>query len=505
MNNQDDLLELIQALTRSEKRYLSTRAKRRGDEDSNYLRLFNAFNEMKEYDEEKLKKKFKGEKLLKNLSKEKKYLFDVILKTMRAYRHEKSVNAQIKERLMDATFLLEKGLYSQSLKCLSNAKKLAYTYEHYLAILEIILKERSVFTARRKKADYAQLGELWKEKEKVMAILGNQYTFEQIFDEVLILALKDYKLVNEKSREYLEALMKNPVLVDKELPHSFVSQYRYHQIYALYNQYLGDYKAAQSYYKKVLDCWQEHTHFCSEYINHYTAHLSNFISSCYLLEDFEPVHAIIETLKGIPAKNHQAEGILFQHIMHNEQFLYMNLGQMDSAIEMVPVIDAGLKKYQDVLEGTRVHSFMSNIATVYFLAENFKESMVWSNRLIKLGHLESRLDLQRAVRILKLVALFELGEVDEFENFYRAINRYFNKLATKRELDILTLKYLKQLYKATPSEQSNVLDAFQIELERLESNPATQGDVGLDEMQLWVKSKIRKRPIVELIKEERKK
>ena len=100
--------------------------------------------------------------------------------------------------------------------------------------------------------------------------------------------------------------------------------------------------------------------------------------------------------------------------------------------------------------------------------------------------------------------MYELNELEDLENFLRATNRYFNKLTTKREIDILSIKYIKQLYRSTPDEQTKVLNDFFLELERLENNPATQGDVGIDEMYFWVKSKLQKKSIVELIRSERK-
>mgnify|MGYP000291865209 CR=1 FL=1 len=43
----DELHQLIQSMSRTEKRYFKVQAKKSGDEKSNYVRLFNAINENK--------------------------------------------------------------------------------------------------------------------------------------------------------------------------------------------------------------------------------------------------------------------------------------------------------------------------------------------------------------------------------------------------------------------------------------------------------------------------
>ena len=70
MKGKDDLYRLIKAMSKSEKRYFSIDANKSGKEGAKYLKLFRAINDLEEWDDVKLKKKFKT-----NLSSDKKYLY----------------------------------------------------------------------------------------------------------------------------------------------------------------------------------------------------------------------------------------------------------------------------------------------------------------------------------------------------------------------------------------------------------------------------------------------
>jgi len=133
----EDLFELIQSLTPSEKRYFKVNSPH-GSERKNYMKIFEEINKYETYDEERLRKKFKGEKVLRNLAKEKQYLYKAILRSIRLFRLETSVDAQVRELILNAHFLQERGLYDQAKQHLTKAKELAKKYEKFPAILEIL-------------------------------------------------------------------------------------------------------------------------------------------------------------------------------------------------------------------------------------------------------------------------------------------------------------------------------------------------------------------------------
>ena len=120
MKSKEDLFQLVQAMSKAEKRYFTLDAQKSGRESARYLELFRDISDMEEYDEAKLRDRFG-----KNLPSDKSYLYDAILRSMRDYRSANSRSARIKEMILDARYLYERGLFGQSEGRLREAKAMA--------------------------------------------------------------------------------------------------------------------------------------------------------------------------------------------------------------------------------------------------------------------------------------------------------------------------------------------------------------------------------------------
>jgi len=102
MTGNDDLFQLIQSMSKSEKRYFKLDAQKSTSKGgkNKYVQLFDAINSMEVYDKVKLKNK----PFVKHLSVEKGELYRKILRSMRSFRSDKSTYAQIKEMILDANY-----------------------------------------------------------------------------------------------------------------------------------------------------------------------------------------------------------------------------------------------------------------------------------------------------------------------------------------------------------------------------------------------------------------
>ena len=110
----EDLYHLIHSLSKAEKRYCSVEIAKGGSKTERYLQLLNAINKMDQFDDEALKEK----SFVKSLPTDKIWLYDNLLKHLRNFRFEKSVQAQIHHSLEAAQILHEKNLETQALRLL---------------------------------------------------------------------------------------------------------------------------------------------------------------------------------------------------------------------------------------------------------------------------------------------------------------------------------------------------------------------------------------------------
>src|SRR5437588_191956 len=113
MNAGTELFDLIKSLDGGEKGYFKKHSfiNSKSNADVNYLLLFDAIEEQKEYNEKELRLKFKQQAFARQFPVAKIYLYNRILKALHSYHG--SVFEEIRNCLHHAEILYYKKLYGQ--------------------------------------------------------------------------------------------------------------------------------------------------------------------------------------------------------------------------------------------------------------------------------------------------------------------------------------------------------------------------------------------------------
>jgi hypothetical protein len=160
MRPTDNLYQLVKSLTGMEKRYFKLFAKRHvSGESTKYETLFDLYEAQPDdggYDEAKFKIALKAKGIGKNLPDEKKNLQEMIMKAMRAYHSETTIDHQLNDLLADEIFYKKKCLDDLRRKTIEKAKAMATKYDKYGAMLVLMDRE----TAMRIELEQDQLSDV---------------------------------------------------------------------------------------------------------------------------------------------------------------------------------------------------------------------------------------------------------------------------------------------------------------------------------------------------------
>ncbi|MBN8701709.1 MAG: hypothetical protein J0M08_01465 [Bacteroidetes bacterium] len=212
---EDDLFQLIKSLTIPErKQFYSFANKYDGDESSEktYMLLFEAIDKSKNYNESDLKKKFAD--TIKNFAFTKKYLFQLIIKTLKSLPLENDIDAELEDMIHTTKILRNKKLYHKCLKNLYKCKELAYAHEKYsflerILALEISLHIHSIGIYR---SNHIELTEEFQD-----VFNKNNFQREKSFIHQKLIALYSSDgLKNEKKKE-IDSLISRCVVLEAEL------------------------------------------------------------------------------------------------------------------------------------------------------------------------------------------------------------------------------------------------------------------------------------------------
>ncbi len=493
-----DLHALIHSMSRTEKRYFSVEAGKRDGKTSNYLRLYKVLSNMKHFDEDLLRKKLKGDKVLKHFAQERKYLNDSLLKMLRNYRSDKSAYAQTKERLLDIHYLIERGLYSQAERMLKRLKRHAYRYQDFPALLEIIDEEiriqRSMRGAGNKQAMEAFIGE----RDKVVDTIKQKQQLNKLFNRLYFESVANQHnriLKNEKIKKGL------PLILQPLDPTTEAGvQLLYLKSNAFYHQFYVDTKKAIPYFQQYLAWWDSNPHIKEEEFSQYIASLSNFFQILLTTHQFEQCKKILEFVSGLEPKSSFAEYLIFKNLTLYKFLYHINVGEFDAAIDLIPTIENGLQKYAFELKAT--FGMFANIAIMYFILENYQACIHWFNKFPKGTKSDTRIDIQRFMRLLNVLAHYE-SDSDQLEVSIRAAQRFLTHTSDKVEspFEEEILKRLRKIFKAPLLDLKKELQSLKAFLQQQQN---AKMSIGFEELYLWIQKQQTGRSMKSIILEQKK-
>ncbi|MCB0522287.1 MAG: hypothetical protein H6577_11160 [Lewinellaceae bacterium] len=489
MRSKDDLHHLIQAMSKSEKRYFVLDAKKSGRSASRYLSLFDTINAMEEYDEESLKKRFP-----KNLSSDKAYLYEAILRSMRDYRSKSSKAAQVKERLMDAKYLYERGLYQQSGDRIMEAKALAKELEDNFSLLEIIREEQLSLFDRRVKVDIEQIESLQHEKEIALKGVEEELDYLGLYFRLVVEMYKGGASKDTPGIKLFKDEFSKKIIEHDGSNLATLAQRRYFLCKAAFNRLIGENQLVYENQLEVINWWERNKELKEEEFYRYITDVGNLVNTCYKDEKLFPIAQMwLDKLKNEePGKTYHEKKYAFLNLSISNLLHLLNRGNYIATRKLLPEIIKGL----DEFGLKRSILLLGNIVTAFFLIGDYVNCIKWTNQILQIKQ-GSREDIQRIVRLYRIVSYFETSKIDELETGIRSLNRYFknSKLAESSfEFQVLN-NYLKRYFNSPLSEQSKILMEFKEFLLKVEQSSNSSSPIGLGEFQIWTTLKIEKKSV----------
>jgi hypothetical protein len=506
MAAKDDLFQLIKSLEKNEKRYFTMYTSRNfSDGESNTLLLFNELDRMEEYDEEKLKKKLSvskaGKSLVKYLSAEKKALHTMLMRAMRNYHAEKSVDVQLHELLMDEQYYHGKSLYELQAKTLYKAKKLAEEYEKFPVLLTLLQREAKMLIERKTK-DYDEVrSRVHTEESQVIEKLMNEYQFRVLKDDLFIDTRAGVDIRREDLQKKIDEKIAHPLMQSESNALSFHARIHYNKVYRAYYRLKSDMPKSWEHSRRIVELYEANSALKEELSIGYKIALANYLGACHVTHKYDEFEETLKKMKSIPPKSLDEEGEVFQDATLYELLYYLNTGKYSVALKAIPEIEKGMKLFEAKINKGSELVIYYNITVLYFILEDWKGAMHWVAKIIE-DKSDSRKDLQHFARMLQLLFHYEMGKGDMMDYLTRSVYRYLEKEEKLMSFERMMILFLKKLpFTMGEKERLAAFIKLKEEIERLKTTPSEKTTVGMEEMTIWLTSKIEKRKMGELMKE----
>ena len=496
----DDLFQLIKSLTKSEKRYFKLINSKKSGEKNNYIRLFDAIDKQKDYNEEKIKKQFSGTAFIKYLPSEKQYLYNLILKSLDLFYAHSTEEKHLEELMHYTEILFIKGLYQQSKKVADKAMKMALADEMYPQVIKLFQHQIKLINQVSVSLDEMKIGfaEAHAGSELAIKNLINLGNFYDLYSQMYYLMKKDGEIIRKDSElKEFEKILKAPLMENEAQALSFKSKQLYYFIKSIYYFVKNDFENAYIVHKKLLDMYGSYPGKEQQFVD--SAQLSNMCELCIRMKNYKEFWQYHNRLKELPARTMLEKSRKFYRVNDLLLWMYTQTGKFDEGVDLINTFQSEFKVYEHHVNKPRMIGFYYHIAYSYFGAGDFKNSLVWVNKILNDSKADLRRDFLCFARILNLIIHFELKNNVLLEHIIKSTHHFLFKRERLYKIEAILLKFLKRI--SIISDNVQVMDLFKglhNELSHLLKDPYEKTAFEYFDLISWVKSKIQEKDFGEM-------
>ncbi|MFT3919674.1 hypothetical protein [Cloacibacterium sp.] len=499
----DFLFVLIKSLSTSEKRQFKLYVNRLGiNVDAKFLLLFNELDKMNEYQEEIIiQKKISTKQQLSNL---KAHLYKQILVSLRMNPIHQNNRIQLREQLDFANILYQKGLYKQALKILDKSKQSALELDEKTIASEIIELEKVIESQFITRSIDGRADELIKESTEIN--IQNQYA-----TQLSNLSLKLYSemlthgyVKNDEDRKKIMQIFEPQIKKIKLEKLNFTEKLWYYKAHVWKNQLLQDYK----YTLKYAYNWVELFHQKPEMIiSHPVWYIKGSTYLMKVLFLYGHIDKLEETfnhfLKTINSENFIQNDNLQSLIFLTHYNTLMNIhfvkGKFFTGTKLIPEVELKMEKFKDKIDEHHYLILYLKMAALLFGSKKYQECISYSMKIINSkGNVQE--DLLFHTRILVLMAKFESGIDEDYDEFVKATQKFVQKMKYSDEIHQVIIEFFKNLDGALSSEQQILFKNFENQLDTFSENEYYKRTLLYIDIRGWAKSKVKNVDVVEIIK-----
>ena len=502
MKQSESLFYLIKSLSKQEKRYFTLFSNRHVIKGGNdYLKLFKVMSKQKVYNENGIKKKFKGSPISKRFPVLKNYLHELVLNSLHYYHTDKTKEAEINKSLHLVEILIEKSLFYQAEKVLKKTKDIVYKYEKYHKIPDLIEWQKKLIGATAFRGYSAKhIKAIEKELIASLKELNNIHNYWKQSANVFLLLNKKGEIRSKEEFKNISRVAEGTAVPSISASSSYYAKAYYYHAKEMEYYAKGDFQNAYKYCKASIKLMESHPWQIQEYKRNYLAISLNLLVICNALQYYDELISLLKKIRHFLTIYPLSD--VHVSLYNTELDMYFNLGKFKEGIALIEQIKMLLNKKKLIAKKDEMIILYYNMSYFYFAVEDYTQALYWLNKLLNDNESMKKEDVYSSAKIVELIIHYEKDNEDligyrgkSTERFLKNKNRLYK--LEKLMLNFFTSKISKCI---TPAMKIAAFTKLKNDLEILHKDPFEKAALDYFDFIRWVESKIQNRKFTEVMK-----
>lgn len=505
MKRVDSVISLIYSLSKSEKKHFSLQVVK-DKEDKDYLVIYDIIIKSKQPNGNAVKEEFYKRRPKGSFEVSIQYLYEKLVEALLTLRKKKDVYYDMLNNLCKARMLYERSLFEECFEILSDTIEQAQYYENN-EVLTIALKLELEYLLRLNFPDMTEQELFHKHFMQNEALKR----IRKITEQSSLHNLLKYRLSHigairtSKQKQDMNDLMVNELyLVASSESEGNFELTRNHKLFqANYLMGAGDYSAALNSYKELNLLFEQNQQFWSNPPIYYLSVLEGVLGSLRSVRNYDEMPYFLGKLKRLIEDSSSLEFkvnatcLLFQY----ELFPYLDRGDFAECTRLMNSYQESLYDKEAWLSPLRKSELLLYTTLVHIGNQNYKAAKKYISNAI-VDHNIKYLPLMRTIRLVRLIAYYEMQDYDLIRHESRSVTR---SLSSPREQTFKTERIIlwflnKQNLPILRKDREAFWEKLSPKINELYNNKYESQLLRLCDFTAWMESKILKEKFSEVLK-----
>lgn len=478
----DETHQLIKTLNKNEKRSFKLHSKLTNGEKT-YIKLFDTLENMDYYDGKLLNKHFPGKDF--NLSYEKNYLQNNLLKMLRNNPSDDAHFQSILLNMSEIEILFSKGLYKMAFLKTEKAKKQASHFECFGLLYEILNIERKICLLSRDKKNDCKI---WTgEFANLRKLQNNLSEYIVINHELHSLGVSQGAMLDKNHLIRLKKLCTTGVMSGIKKALSMTAKMYFFNHKLSYNILTGNVDKAIFYSKQMYNIYNN-SMLIEKHPQNYISVLSNHIILLTEKQNYKEAREWLKALEDFPQSHklhiqNNLSSWKFQLTTNHRLNFYIETGDFEEGEKWIADIKIEMGKLSTFLNKYYKIVFQFHFAYIYFGCRKYNECIRELQDLIAEDGTNLAEDYKSYSKILLLMCHYEKGNKEIYSYLYKQLRLHLLKGIQKEIVDnilnetspeLFLNKYMKHPDKLVSQNYINISAWLRSKVEKITLSEAIQ-------------------------------
>ncbi len=497
MASLESLSRLVNSLSKAEKRYFALFSDLQGG-DKVYFKLYQLLD-LKKNSIEEINTEFAVYYPQAVCETARKHLYKLILKSLRSFESNRSVENKLLNIIYNIKILFNKGLIELCFKEIEKGKNQAllnekFSYFLIIARLELQYLTKLQFTSHTE-------NELISKQEQINDVLHRELWINRhssLF-EILSFRYTQHGATRTERENILlnDLLLEEFQIISNKQFNSLESRKLHLHFQSTYFMMIGNYTESLKLFYQLNNLFHEYPNLLSDAPLYYIYMVNGILTDLRYMQKYDEMNYFLDSLKAIKLKSENVNEFIDQLLFQHQLARLIDLGQFGNGMDLINAHKQVINNSAKTAPPNSNATLNLLIAVNYFGLQNYRAALQHINHVFNIPHKYVSDHLYILARVIKLILHFELGDEEFLQYEMRSAER---KLKAEKKLykaEKLTLSFIRKSLRTGHSKK--VLLQYNKELSALKDDPYEQQLLRWFDLISWTEAKLKKQKFCEII------